>query len=135
MQNNINIWQYNCQENYGTRIRLMPFICGKIKIVLQDDCCTNNAIFSISDFVSILPLVKKAVDKMNDGDFEITNSSLSKDIKSVNGKSVFRIVPFEEEVFSLQLFSKETMFESSVVIDLQDLESFVRITEELKEAA
>lgn len=135
MKKNINVWQYNCQENYDTRIQLMPFTCGKIEIFSQGEGCTNNATFSISDFVSILPLVKEAVNKMNDGEFEITDSNLTKDIQSVDGKGVFRIIPFEEEVFALQLFSKETMFESSVVIDLQDIESFVRITEELKETA
>ncbi len=135
MKNNVNIWQYYSQDNARDHIQLRPFVCGKIEISAKSDNSVHNELtFKLEDFHSLLPDVIKRVNGIKEGTFDYYSGHKTKSISDISGYGWFQILVIEEDVICLQLFSKDTMYEISVVLDVVDIDSFINISNKIKEA-
>lgn len=125
-----NKWKYLCHENVGSSIQLFPIYGGEIAIEARydPDNITQELRFKYSDFMSLLPNLQTAIDEMHSGDFDYYSGRVVVNKLTPIGeeKGWFQILPIEEDVICLQLYSQETQMEVSVVLTIESAELFIK---------
>lgn len=125
-----NTWKYSCAENVGSSIQLFPFYGGEIEIHAKytPENVTQELRFKYSDFLSLLPNLQTAIDEMHSGEFDYYSGRVVVNKLKPIGveKGWFQILPIEEDVICLQLYSQETQMEVSVVLTIENAELFIK---------
>lgn len=124
-----NKWEYACSENKGSSIAFYPLYGGELTIMAEHkpDRLVQELKFKYQDFVNVMPLLKSAIEEIKEGSFDYYSGKKhsEKIVPICGGKGWFQILPIEEDVICLQMYSDETRMEISVILDTDESEQFL----------